>query len=41
MHVLLDCRLLAGLRERYGVRHIEDGLNNVCFLLEMEKVLEI
>ena len=40
-HVLLDCRLLAGLRERYKVTNIEDGMNNVCFLLEMEKVLAI
>jgi hypothetical protein len=40
-HVLLNCKLVDELRERYEVTGIEDGLNNVCFLIEMEKVLGI
>ena len=40
-HVLLQCVLLSALREKYEVTDIESGLMNVCFLLEMEKILGI
>ena len=40
-HVLLQCPLLNGLRERYNVLDVENGIMNENYLLEMEKSLGI
>ena len=40
-HVFLHCRIITELRNRYEITSIADGLTNVCFLLEMEKLLGI
>ena len=40
-HVILECPLLAAIREKYGVVDVHGGVMNECFLLEMECVLGI
>ncbi len=40
-HVLLHCHLLDGIREKYNVVDIENGISNVDYLMEMEHILGI
>ena len=40
-HVMLSCPLLNDIRTKYSVIDIHSGINNVDYILEMEKILEI
>ena len=40
-HVLLHCPLLKSIREKYNVVDVENGISNIHFLVEMERILKI
>ena len=40
-HCLLECPLLAEARERYQIVDIINGVYNIDYLMEMERLLEL
>ena len=40
-HCIIRCPLLRGIRVKYGINVLDDGMRNEKFLLEMERILGI